>query len=47
MFINDIIKFIMLLKTVFILMNTWIVGKDMMKIIYMLKKYLKNLKGKT
>ena len=28
---KDINKFILLLRTVFILMNTWIVGKDLMK----------------
>ena len=34
---NDINKFILLLKMVFILMNTWIVREDLTKLCFQLK----------
>ena len=37
---NDINKFILLLKKVLIHMNTWIVGKDLMKLHFQMKKLL-------
>ena len=35
---KDFNKFIMLLKRMFILMNMWILGKDLMKYYYLIKK---------
>ena len=41
---NDINKFILLIKKVFILMNTWTVGKDLMKHHYLIKKLFTDYK---
>ena len=42
---NDLNKFILLLRNVFILMSTWIIGKDLMKHHYLIKSRSLNMEN--